>query len=44
LTPFEELYNLIDLLINLDHGLYESIDLEEVSTLKVKKYMTREPS
>jgi hypothetical protein len=39
LTPFEELYGLTDLLINPDQGLCESIDLQEVSTLNVKKHI-----
>jgi hypothetical protein len=29
----------MDLLINLDRGVCESIDLEEVSTFNVKKYI-----
>ncbi len=36
-TPFDELYGFTDLLIDLDLGLYELIDIHEVSTLNPKK-------
>jgi len=39
LTPLEELYGLTNILINHDQGLCESLDLQEVSTFNVKKYM-----
>jgi hypothetical protein len=39
LTPLEELYGLTDILINHDQGLCESLDLQEVSTFNVKKYI-----
>jgi hypothetical protein len=39
LTPIEELYGLTNLLINPNHGLCESIDLQKVSTLIVKKHI-----
>lgn len=39
LTPFSELYGLTCLLIDPDDGMYESIDIHEVSTFNQRKYV-----
>jgi hypothetical protein len=39
LTPFNELYGLIGLLIDPVDGLYESIDIHKVSTFNRRKYV-----
>jgi hypothetical protein len=44
MLPFEELYGLTNLLINLDEGFCELINLQEVSTLNVKKHIVMQPS
>jgi hypothetical protein len=36
-SSLEELYGLIDPLMDLDHGLYESIGVHEMSTLNLKQ-------
>ncbi len=36
LTPFDEFYILINLLIDPDHGLYESSGIHEMFTLDLK--------
>jgi hypothetical protein len=44
LTPLEKLYGLTNLVINPDQSVCESINLQEVSTLNVKKLIVVEPS
>jgi hypothetical protein len=39
LTPFNEPYGLIGLLIDPNEGLYESIDIHQMSTFNWRKYV-----
>jgi hypothetical protein len=44
LLTLKELYGFTHLMMNPNQGLYESIDIHEVSTLNVKKYVVMQPS